>query len=103
MACSLLLALTFASIVRHKAPLPKTVEFNRDIRPILSETASPATGPTGTAQGGPAARHEDGLCAEGTVVPGKPDESELYKRLIETGVNDRRRAERRFRQDADRR
>ena len=74
------------SLRAAEPPLPKVVDFNRDIRPILSDNCYPATGRTRTTQGRPAARHQRRPLRRRQfrpVVPGKPDESDLYRRLVE--------------------
>lgn len=91
-ALALLLAMLTgrADVVRHLrlrnvAPRPSDraakLEFNRDVRPILSDACFACHGPDkakrkadlrlDTAEGG-----------KGVVVPGKPDESELIKRIV---------------------
>ena len=63
------------------------VDFNRQIRPILSESCYQCHGPDQQqAQSRPPARPPRRACSEsadGTtiVVPGKPDESELLERI----------------------
>ena len=72
-----------------------TIEFARDIRPLLSEYCFECHGPD------PEHREADlrldvqtGLFAEGTagraiVDPGQPDESELWQRMISTDEDER--------------
>jgi hypothetical protein len=73
--------------VRADEPRPGgKVEFNRDIRPILSDTCYTCHGPAkSTRKAGLRLDTEDGLFAdlgEGRVVaPGKPDQSELWRRV----------------------
>ena len=77
------------SFVAFSASSKDTIDFNRDIRPILSENCILCHGPDGAKRkGGP--RNSDGLrldIEEGSrmdldgysaLVPGQPDESELY-------------------------
>ena len=63
------------------------VDFNRDVRPILSENCFACHGPDkGQRKADLRLDTKDGLLAEHdgvrNVVPGKPDESELYLRII---------------------
>ena len=105
------LLIVCASSASAAAPTatPAKVEFNRDIRPILSDNCFACHGPDPKhAQGRPAARH----CAtavrrpigdEGpAIVPGKPDESELVARITSTDA-DVTDAAARLEQEADRR
>src|SRR4030095_5104544 len=68
------------------------IEFNRDIRPILSDKCYACHGPDKNARKGKLRldRHEDAVAARdphAAVVPGKPDESTLIER-INTGDPD---------------
>ena len=87
------LACTSASwrdAVRGAGPIPKVVEYNRDIRPILSENCYACHGPDKNARKAKLELYkEEGALADRggyqPLVPGKPDESELFQ-LITTDV-----------------
>lgn len=71
------------------APLPARVEFNRDVRPILADTCFRCHGFDKATRKADlrldvrdvAVAERDGVRA---VVPGKPDESDLWKRIHAT-------------------
>ncbi|HAB18396.1 MAG TPA: hypothetical protein DCE44_18385 [Verrucomicrobiales bacterium] len=64
-------------------PAPAKLEYNRDIRPILSDTCFHCHGPDKNARKGKMRLdvREEAL-AKKAFVPGQPDESELVKRLF---------------------
>ena len=75
--------------VRGAAPvreptLPATVDFNRDIRPILSENCYQCHGPDkNKRKAGLRLDTKEGLFGKARdVVPGKPEASDLYRRLV---------------------
>jgi Skp family chaperone for outer membrane proteins len=68
-------------------PLPTTIDFNRDVRPILSDNCFACHGPD--------AKHReaelrldqrDEALKKKAIVPGKPAESSLVERIISTDV-----------------
>src|SRR5688572_5121442 len=93
---SVLLAATCASVVTWSgvvlaAPVPpgERVEFNRDIRPILSNNCFFCHGPDKShRKAGLRLDLREAALAEGAIVPGKPDESELWSRLTTTDKDD---------------
>jgi hypothetical protein len=85
---------TFAGSPSLGSPVPVVVEFNRDVRPILSDRCFACHGPDknkrkadlrlDTRQGllGTAGK-------PGVVVPAKPDESELWRRITSNSADER--------------
>lgn len=70
-------------------PVPERIAFNRDVRPILSEDPLPLPrSRCEPAQGQAPARSPRRGLEEGVFVPGKPDESELIKRIGTTRDDD---------------
>ncbi len=68
------------------AALPDRIDFNRDIRPVLADTCFKCHGPDPAARKAKLrldVREEATADREGVfaIVPGKPDESEAYRRL----------------------
>jgi len=71
------------------AGLPDVIEFNRDIRPILSDRCFFCHGPDKNKREAELRLDtKDGLVGSdgtgGALVPGKPEESELFQRIIST-------------------
>src|SRR6476660_830356 len=82
-----------AAEVAAEASLPATVEFNRDVRPIFSDTCFKCHGFDAKARKadlrldtkeGLTQKHKDFL----PVVPGDPSKSEIYRRIVTTDQDD---------------
>ncbi|MDR3636515.1 MAG: PSD1 and planctomycete cytochrome C domain-containing protein [Isosphaeraceae bacterium] len=85
-ASGLLATLILGSGLAHAAGPGDPVDFNRDVRPILSETCFQCHGPDSKKRKAELRLDtKDGLFAKKDkatpIVPGKPDESELYLRV----------------------
>jgi hypothetical protein len=85
----LLLAVLIAQLLPGAAakPLPARIEFNRDVRPILSDNCFHCHGfDEKTRDGGRRLDVGAGALAEvdgvRAIVPGKPEESDLWVRVI---------------------
>ena len=77
------------------APLPDKVDFNRDIRPILSDNCYACHGPDAGQRKGDlrfdtkAGLFSDRKDGRKTLVAGKPDQSEIYRRITNPDPADR--------------
>ncbi|HVV70547.1 MAG TPA: DUF1549 domain-containing protein, partial [Verrucomicrobiae bacterium] len=61
---------------------PKVIEFNRDVRPIITENCFACHGPDKNQRKAKLRLDmRDVAVGRGAIVPGKPDESELIKRI----------------------
>jgi len=76
------------------APVPDRVDFNFHIRPLLSDRCFACHGPDDKARkGGLSFLSRDAAICGGksgkpSLVPGKPDDSELFRRLVTTDPDD---------------
>ncbi|HYR58090.1 MAG TPA: DUF1553 domain-containing protein, partial [Chthoniobacteraceae bacterium] len=84
-------AIIAAGSVAHAAPIK--LEYNRDVRPILSDKCFKCHGPDSQARkaelrldirDNALAKHDNGI----PIVPGKPDESELVQRIETSDPDD---------------
>ena len=79
-----LVACTMASMC-CQAKAVGTIQFNRDIRPILSENCFACHGPDASKRAAELRLDQrDAAVAKGAFVPGKPDESEIIRRVFST-------------------
>lgn len=75
-----------ASQARAESPSPSTVRFNRDVRPIMADTCFKCHGPAKREGNLRLDVRDEALRPTDTgaipIVPGKPDESELIRRVL---------------------
>lgn len=89
--------ITLIGAPSHRAaelPIPQTIDFNRDIRPILSENCYFCHGPDKNKRKADLRLDtHDGIFSvikdRTTVVPGKPEQSELFRRVTESDPDER--------------
>ncbi len=60
---------------------PKKVEYNRDIRPILSDKCFYCHGPDAKHREADLRLDEEASAKDFALIPGKPDESEVFRRI----------------------
>ena len=71
-----------AGLTRAADPSPSPIEFNRDIRPILSENCFACHGPDSAARKADLRLDKREIALEmGSIAPGDPDSSELVARI----------------------
>jgi hypothetical protein len=82
---SALIALASLFVIAGPGRTAPPVEFNRDIRPILSENCFYCHGPDKNQRKAKLRLDDRAIAlAKGAIVPGKPDESELVSRIFST-------------------
>src|SRR5689334_11334026 len=86
---SLYWCLGWLCAVTTAAPVTSKVAFNRDVRPILSDNCFRCHGPDKDVRKAKL-RLDDREVAlqKGAIVPGKPEESELIKRIFASDPDD---------------
>ena len=83
-----------AEQAQPNAPIPERIQFNRDIRPILSENCYACHGPDANKRKADLRLDmKDGFFTaledHRPVVPGKPDASELFRRITTDNADER--------------
>lgn len=87
----LIVLLVLTTKISFAAPKPVVIEYNRDIRPILSENCFTCHGADSASRKAKlrldsfeeaTAKREDGPAS---IIPGKPGESEVVRRIFDTG------------------
>ncbi|MCE9611959.1 MAG: DUF1553 domain-containing protein [Chthoniobacter sp.] len=90
----LLLASAAATTFAAEPPVPAKIEFNRDVRPILSDTCFHCHGPDAKAREAKMRLdiREEALkpaeSGETPIVPGQPEKSEVVRRLLTSDKDD---------------
>ena len=86
--------LAFAALPVLALPAAERVQFNRDIRPIFSDTCFACHGPDESKNKGKLrldsleAARKGGKSGDPAIVPGKPEQSSVLKRLLTTDPDD---------------
>ena len=66
------------------APIPQTVQFNRDVRPILSDKCFTCHGPSSTGRRANLRLDDEASAKDKVIVPGDPEHSLLIQRIRST-------------------
>ena len=75
-------AVIAAALASGRAPAAETLQYNRDIRPILCENCFTCHGPDSAARkAGLRLDKRDAAVQHGAIIPGKPNESEMIRRI----------------------
>lgn len=83
------LALLLASALGVVAAMPADIQFNRDVRPILSDNCFVCHGADkGSRKAKLRLDLREVAIEKGAIVPGKPDESEIVKRIFTANEDD---------------
>ncbi|TWU09013.1 Planctomycete cytochrome C [Symmachiella macrocystis] len=85
--CVITVGLLCSFVGQAQAAEPRSVDFNRDVRPILSETCFRCHGPDSAAREADLRldNADDAFADRGdlfAIVPGEPEKSEAYQRLV---------------------
>src|SRR3954452_9775952 len=83
-----MLASLVASVLSVSARADGPVDFNRDVRPILSNHCFVCHGPDSNLRKAKLRLDDEKDAHAKALVAGKPDESELYKRVVSTDLHE---------------
>jgi cytochrome c553 len=87
-------AMAIGAAAAAEPPIPATIEFNRDVRPILSDTCFHCHGPDKNSRKADLRLdvREEALkvseSGDAAIVPGKPEASEFMRRVLADDVDD---------------
>src|SRR5262245_21737291 len=87
-----LLCSTWGSVKAQKtptAPIPETIHFNRDIRPILSDKCFKCHGPDSTSRRAQLRLDDEAGAKAKVIVAGDPEHSPLIQRITSTDTRRR--------------
>ncbi|MDA1230920.1 MAG: hypothetical protein O2856_09110, partial [Planctomycetota bacterium] len=76
-------AFVICVLLRNAATAQDSIQFNRDIRPIFMDTCLTCHGPDSAARKADLRMDQrDAAIEHGAISPGKPDESEMIRRIL---------------------